>query len=61
MSKINKFKWTYQLFGYNYRVAALSTLDQTVLGIIIQSLKLIVNGSCKKHNIVYVLSISPSK
>ena len=37
--KINKFKWTYGLFGHNYRVAALSTLYLTVLGIIIPSLK----------------------
>ena len=39
MSKINKFKLTYGLFGHNYRVAALSTLYLTVLGIIIPSLK----------------------
>ena len=39
MSKINKFKWTYGLFGHNYRVAALSTLYLNVLGIIIPSLK----------------------
>ncbi len=39
MSKINKFKYTYGLFGHNYRVAALSTLYLTVLGIIIPSLK----------------------
>ena len=32
-------KWTYGLFGHNYRVAALSTLYFTVLGIIIPSLK----------------------
>ena len=32
-------KWTYGLFGYNYRVATLSTLYQTVLDIIIPSLK----------------------
>ena len=35
MSKINKFKWTYGLFGHNYRVAALSRLYLTVLEIII--------------------------
>ncbi len=29
----NKFKWTYGLFGHNNRVAALSTLYLTVLGI----------------------------
>ena len=39
--KINKFKWTYGLFDHNYRVAALSTLYLTVLGIIIPNLKLI--------------------
>ena len=39
MSKINKFKWMYGLFGHNYRVAALSTLYLTVSGIIIPSLK----------------------
>ncbi len=33
-SKINKFKWTYGLFGHNYRVATLSTFHLTVLGII---------------------------
>ncbi len=32
-------KWTYGLFGHNYRVAALSTLYLTVLWIIIPSLK----------------------
>ncbi len=37
--KISKFKWTYGLSGHNYRVATLSTLDITVLGIIIPSLK----------------------
>ena len=39
MSKINKFKWTYWLFGHNYRVAALSTFYLTVIGIIIPRLK----------------------
>ena len=39
MSKINKFKWTFGLFGQNYRVATLSKMYLTVLGIIIQSLK----------------------
>ncbi len=39
MSKINKFKWMYGLFGHNYRVASLSTLYLTVLGITIPSLK----------------------
>ncbi len=39
MSKTNKFKWTYELFGHTYRVAALSTLYLTLLGIIIPSLK----------------------
>ena len=38
MLKINKFKWTYGLCGRNCRVAALSTLYLTVLGIIIPSL-----------------------
>ena len=41
MSKINKFKFTYGLFGHNYRVASASALYLTVLGIIIPSLKLI--------------------
>ena len=40
MSKINKFKWTYGLFGHNYRVAALSTFYLTV-SVIIPSLKMI--------------------
>ena len=31
MSKINILKWTYGLFGHNYRVATLSTLYLTVL------------------------------
>ena len=39
MSKINKFKWTYELFGHNYRVTALSTLYLTVAEIILLSLK----------------------
>ena len=39
MSKINKFKLTYGLFGHNYRVAALSTLYPTVLVFTIPSLK----------------------
>ena len=39
MSKNNIFKWTYELYGHNYRVAALSTLYLTVLGIIISNLK----------------------
>ncbi len=37
MSKINKVE--FGLFGHNYRVAALSTLYLTVLGIILPSLK----------------------
>ena len=43
MSKINKFKLTYGLFGHNYRVAALSTLYLTVIGIIMPILKSIDN------------------
>ena len=39
MSKINMFKMDAGLFGHNYRVATLSTLYLTVLGIIITSLK----------------------
>ena len=39
MSKINKFQWTYGLFGYNYRVTTLSRLYLTVSGVIILSLK----------------------
>ena len=34
-------KWMYGLFSHKYRVVTLSTLYQTVSGIIIQSLKLI--------------------
>ena len=34
-------KWTYRLFGMNYRVATLSTLSLTVSGIILPSLKVI--------------------
>ncbi len=37
-------KWTYGIFGHNYRVGALSTLYLTVLEIIIKSLKSI--GQC---------------
>ena len=36
MTKINMFKWTYGLFGENYRVATLTLLYLTVLGIIIK-------------------------
>ncbi len=40
MSKIKTcLEWTYEHFGHNYRVAALSTLYLTVLEIIIPSLK----------------------
>ena len=38
MAKWKGSLWTYGLFGHNYRVAALSTLYLTVLGIIIPSL-----------------------
>ncbi len=38
MSTINRFKWTYGFCDHNYRVAALSTLYLTVLGIITPSL-----------------------
>ena len=36
-----KFKWSYGLFGHNYRVAALSTLYLNALGSIIPSWKAI--------------------
>ena len=55
MSKINMLNG---LFGHNYRVAALSTLYLTVLGIIIPSLKsigqflLAYNNKSKKPKIV---------
>ena len=39
MSKINKYKLTYGLFGHNYRVAAFSTLYLLVFVFIITSLK----------------------
>ena len=37
--KVKSFKWLYTLFGNNYRVATLSKLYLTVIGINMQSLK----------------------
>ncbi len=48
MLKLKYLKCTYGLFGHDYRVALLSTLYQTVPGIIIQSFKL-TNLTCQKN------------